>query len=350
MKYDKADMIAVLTLFVIGALAAGPGAYDTAAAATSQLSQQEALDKGLSFKAWFGGWEPDYTKTAGEVMLGYKAVPSLHLYAGGGYADQIYYETRKVYAKGYYFYENNSYLKFSAGYKQYTYPVDAALQRPNPDSSSYLDVPNAEVEVAHWFHERLRGTAFVEYFRPDFYHDSAAYANNVKTGVEAYYLTPLDGLRVKIMYALLRDPDPNKTEIKGRDNYATPAPTATRTQVVYRTTDLLGGALEAEEGRWQGEVKYLPNRDLDNSYDYSVLTYVACRFTERTLGRADYVYDRYSSDSNYAGKTAHVYLLSAYYDATPALTLGLGVKYIDLPSRNDGTGFISLSYKTGVVF
>jgi len=321
-----------------------------AAAATTQLSQQDALGNGLSLNAWVGGWEPDYTKKSGEVMLGYKAVPSLHLFAGGGYADQIFYERTKVYAKGYYFYQDKSYLKLYAGYKRYTYPTDAALQRPNPDSSSYEDVPNAEIEVSHRFHERFRGSVYVEYFRPTFYYDKNSNANNLKTGVEAYYITPLDGLRLKAMYAMLRDPDPDKTEVKGRNNSATPAGTATQTSVVYRTTNLLGGAVEVVEGKWQGEVKYLPNRDLDNSYNYSVLTFVAYRFTDKALGRADYVYDKFSNKSNYAGKTANVYLLSSFYEATPAATFGVGVKYIDLPARNDWTGFISLTYKTGVVF
>ena len=350
MNHRLFGKIVFLAMFGISAVVAGSGAPDAAAAATSQLSRQDALDKGISINVWVGGWQPDYTRNAGEVMVGYKAVPSLHLYAGGGYSDQIYYELSKVYAKGYYFYKDYSYLKVSAGTRRYTYPTDAELQRPNPDSSSYEDVPNAEVEIAHWFTERLQGTAFAEYFSPNFYYDTSARADNVKTGLEAYYLTPVDGLRVKIMYAILRDPDPNKTEIKGRDNYATPEPVATQTHVVYRRTDLLGGALEAEQGSWQGEVKYLPNRDLDNSYDYSVLTYVAYRFTNTALGRADYVYDKYSKSSNYAGKTANVYLLSAFYEATPALKLGAGVKYIDLPARNDKSVFISLTYKTGVVF
>jgi hypothetical protein len=138
----------------------------------------------------------------------------------------------------------------------------------------------------------------VEYFRPTFFFDTGSHADNIKTGVEAYYITPIDGLFAKVMYALLRDPDPDKTEIKGRNNTATAAGTATQTSVVYRTTSLLGGALEMEKGRWQGEIKYLPNRDLDNSYDYSFLTNVAYRFTSKISVRADYVYDKYSSQSN----------------------------------------------------
>ncbi len=321
-----------------------------AAASSAQLSPEEALDKGLSITALFGGWEPDYTKKSREIMMSYKAVPSLHLYAGGGYADQIYYTRTDVYAKGYYFYENKSYLKLYTEYKRYAYPTDPTLLRPNPDSNSYEDVPDVAIEISHWFSDRFRGSASVEYFRPTFFYDTASHADNVKTGVEAYYITPIDGLFAKVMYALLRDPDPDSTEIKGRNNPHTAAGTATETSVVYRITYLLGGAIEMVKGKWQGEIMYLPNRDLDNSYDYSILANVSYRFTSKIMVRADYVHDKYSDHSNYAGKTAHVYLFSSFYDVTPAARIGAGVKYIELPTEVGWTGFVMLSYKTGVVF
>lgn len=348
-----AALLPCLIILTGNAAVAAPAAKAparTTAAAPQQLSEQEKLDKGLSLAAWVGGWEPDYTKKAIEAMLGYKGLPSLHLYGGVGYADQIFYERTKVYAKGYYFYQDNSYVKLYAGYKDYDYPDDPATQRPNPDSNAYDKVPNTEVEIAHWFTQFFRGSAFIEYFRPTFFHDSSSNADNVKTGVEAYYLAPFDGLRFKVMYALLRDPDPKKTEIKGRNNLSTPAGTATATSVVYRTTDLFGGAVELAQQTWQAEFKYLPNRDLDNSYDYSLLTFFSYRFLENLTGRVDYVYDKYSSESNFAGKTANVFMLSSFYEPNRSITVGAGVKYIDLPAQNDLTGFISLAVKTGVMF
>jgi hypothetical protein len=43
-------------------------------------------------------------------------------------------------------------------------------------------------------------------------------------------------------------------------------------------------------------------------------------------------------------------LLSSFYDVTPAARIGAGVKYMDLPTESGWTGFVMLSYKTGVVF
>lgn len=344
-------MIMICLLAGAGSAAAAAESKTTSAASSApNLSEQEKLDNGLSVTAWVGGWEPDYTRKSYEVMLGYKAIPSLHLYAGGGYADQTYYERTKGYAKGYYFYREYSYLKLYAGYKDYDYPVDPALQAPNPDSNSYDKVPVVEFEVSHWFSKQFRGSVFVEYFQPTFFYDRSSSATNYKVGGEVYYRASAEGLRLLVTYARLQDPDPKKTEIKGRDNLNTPAGVATQTQVAYRTTSLLGSAVGYVSGPWEAEVKYLPNRDLDNSYEHSLLNYVAYRFTSTVKGRADYVYDKYSKDSNYPGKTANVYMLSASLDANRSTTMSAGVKYIDLPTRNDLAGFFSIAVKTGVIF
>ena len=306
------------------------------------------LRKGLRLKVMLGGWEPDYTKESYEAGLSYGGIDRLDLNAGYSYADQIYYSRHKVYGSGYYFYNPDSYLKLQLAYKDYNYPVDPAVQKPNPDSNSYDTVRIFEVEGSHWFKRVLRGTLAYEYFRPTFFHDKDSAANNHKVSVELYYITPLEYLRFKAMYAILRDPDPGKTEIKGRNNPNTPAGTATTTDVQYQTQSLLGGGAEFSMGRWNAELKYMPNRDLDSSYKYSILAGVGYDFTERVTGRFDYVYDKYSSESNYAGKTAKVYLASVFYKLDPFVDLGVGYKYIDLPTDNDSTGFLTISYKTGL--
>lgn len=316
----------------------------------SPVSDEEKLDRGLRVEARMGGWEPDYTRNAYEGVLSYRGLDSLHLFAGYGYADQLYYAWHKAYAKGYYFYRPDSYAKLAASLRQYSYPADPEVQRPNPDSSSYDRVPSLEGEVSHWFGKTLRGTIGIECFRPDFFYDTTARASNYKISTELYSRTPFDFLTVKVLYALLRDPDPDKTEIKGRNNVHTPAGTASQTSIVYRTTWLLGGGLEVVAGRWEGEALYLPNRDLDNSYDHSILTNVRYRFTGRLTGRVDYVYDKYSDVSNYAGKTASVYMVSCTYETTARLAVGAGVKYIDLPTRDDRAGFVTVRFKTGAMF
>lgn len=306
------------------------------------------LRRRLNLKVMTGGWEPDYTTKGYEAMLSYSGVDRLDLYAGYGYADQIYYTRQKVYAKGYYFYNPSSYVKLQLSYKDYNYPVDPAVQKPNPDSNSYDIVPVAEFEISHWISRSLRGSLAYEYFRPSFFYDKDSTANNHKVSAELYYITPFEPLRLKLMYAVLRDPDPKKTEIKGRDNLNTALGTAAATDVVYQTQSLLGGGVEFSNSGLIAELKYLPNRDLDSSYEYSLLAGVGYEFTERITGRLDYVYDKYSSVSIYAGKTANVYLASVFYGLSPSVDIGVGYKYLNLPNRDANAAFLTISYKTGL--
>lgn len=302
----------------------------------------------LRFTGSIGGWEPDYTTESYEARLSYSGFDRTDLNAGYGYADQIYYTRHKYYANAYYFYNQRSYVKPSFSYKDYDYPVDPAVQKPNPDSNSYDKVPSFEVEVSHWLTGSLRSTLAYEFFRPSFFHDQDAHANNHKISAEAYYITKLEYLRLKLMYAWLRDPDPDKTEIKGRDNLNTAQGTAASTQVEYHSQSLLGFGIELLKDRWEAELKYLPNRDLDSSYSYSYLLGAGYRFTDNFRGRLDYVYDKYSSKSSYSGQTANVYLASVFYRLNPSVEAGVGVKYIDLPTKDDTAGFLTISYRTGL--
>ncbi|MBI5039412.1 MAG: hypothetical protein HZC13_06625 [Nitrospirae bacterium] len=306
--------------------------------------------KGLQIKGWIGGWEPDYTRKGYETMFFYDGLNRLDLYAGYSYSDQVYYNRKKIYASGYYFYRPDSYLKLYLAQKDYDYPVDPSVQKPNPDSNSYDKVPAAELEVSHWFVKSLRGTLAYEYFKPSFFYDKDTTAENQKISAEVYYLLPVDFLKAKVIYANLRDPDPNTTEIKGRDNLKTSSGTATTTDIRYQTSSLLGGAVEFERDQWSAELKYLPNRDLDNSYKYSFLTGVGYELNPRLSTRLDYVYDKYSAISNFAGETAKVYRMSALYELNERVDLGVGYKHIHIPRGNENTGFLSLSYKTGLVF
>lgn len=310
---------------------------------------------GLELTFMYGGWEPDYTTEAYELMVTYKGINRLNLHAGYGFADQVYYDRKKLYAKAYYFYKPGSYFKVNPQYKDYDYPTSKI---PTPDSNSYDKVPSIEFEVQHWFRDDFRVNVAYEFFRPSFFHDPDSHANNHKITTELYYITSLKYLRLKLIYALLRDPDPDKVTIKGRTlnmPLISPGPPpvyaiATSTDVQYQFQSLLGGAVEYSRGRWDAEVKLMPNRDLDSSYSYSILAGIGYDFSDKLTGRFDTVYDKYSSKSNFSGMTANVYLLSAYYELTPEMDLGVGLKYLDLPAGKDTTGFLTISYKTGLGF
>lgn len=306
-----------------------------------------SLKRGLTLNLMAGGWEADNTKEKYEGMLEYGGLDRTLLNGGYSYSKNAYYSRHKAYANGYYFYSNNSYAKLGVAYKDYNYPTGPTVQ---PDSSAYDKVPSFEVEVAHWFHPVFRGTLAYEFFRPSFLFDTDSKANNHKVSAEAYYITPVDGLRLKVLYAVLRDPDPDKTTIKGRALNMPVGTTAAATSVQYQTQSLLGGGAEVVRGKYSAEIKYLPNRDLDRSYSWSVLAGLGYGFTDRVTGRLDYVHDKYSSKSSQAGKTANVYLGSVFYKLDNRTDLGFGLKHIDLPTANDDTVFLTVAYKTGLGF
>lgn len=301
----------------------------------------------------YGGWGPDYTTDAYELMLKYSGVDNLDLYAGYGFADQVYYDRTKYYAKAYYFYGPGNYFKVNPQFKDYDYPTDKVLV---PDSNSYDKVPSVELEVQHWVSDDLRVNGIYEYSRASFFHDTDSHANNQKITGEVYWITPYEYLRLKGFVALLRDPDPDTTEIKGRTclAYTGTPPTcstfAAETKVDYQIQALLGGAVEYDRGPWEAEVKYIPNRDLDSSYDWSILAGIGYDFTDRFTGRFDTVYDKYSNQSNFAGSTANVYLVSGYYELTDTVDVGAGYKYLDLADRKENAGFVTVSYRTGIGF
>ncbi|MFQ5585622.1 MAG: tetratricopeptide repeat protein [Thermodesulfobacteriota bacterium] len=299
-----------------------------------------AIDRGIRLRGWIGGWETDYTKEAYEGMLSYGGVDQLDLHAGYSYSSQTFYTRDKVYAKGYYFYRPDSYFKASFALKDYDYPVS---KTPVPDSNSYDKVPIVELEGSHWFNKRARGTITYEYFRPSFFHDKDSHASNHKVTAEGYFLTPLDYLKARVIFAILRDPDPDTTTIKGRKG-------AMETNVDYQLSLLLGGGVEYERDRWGAGVIILPNRDLDSSYSYSLFTNVSYKIREDLRGRVDYLYDKFSSQSNFSGETANVYMVSVLYNLNRRIDIGAGLKHIDLPTESESTGSLLLSYKTGFGF
>ncbi len=315
----------------------------------SNVNQQQ-LDKGLTLDFWYGGWEADYTKKAYETMLSYRAIDKFHLMAGFGNSTQVYYDRSKVYAGAYYFYEDYSFFRMFLSERKYTYPTLPGFTSPTPDSNSYEKVPRLELEVSHYFNKDIRGGLAYELSRPNFFHDKGVSTTVQKLGGELAVVTANPKLRVKGYYTLLRDPDPYKTEIKGFDNPWTAQGVAPATSVVNRTTSLLGGALQYVEERWSLEVKYLQNRDLDNSYAFSLLNKFIYRLDETRSVQFDHVHDEYSNQSNLRGQSADVYLASYFQQLSPDVRYGLGVKHIGVPNFNENTGFVYLQYKTGVLW
>ncbi len=311
---------------------------------------QEQLDRSLRLDFWYGGWEADYTKKAYELMASYRGVDNLHLLGGFGKANNVYYDRSKVYAGAYYFYEEYSYIKTLVSLKKYDYPINPATLTINPDSSSYHREPKLELELSRSLTDRLRGNFSYEISHPNFFHDQDTSITNHKLGAELIFVTANPELHAKLYASMLHDPDPNTTEIKGRDNLLTPLGVAAATSVNYQNSTLFGGAADYVKEKWELEIKFLENRDLDNSYDYSLLNKFIFRLDDKSHVRLDYLHDKFSSQSNYAGRTANVYMISYYRELSQELKFGFGLKHIGLPNQSNDTAFIFLQAKTGVEF
>lgn len=329
-------------------------AYRQALAAAPQ--DREAQDdlrglrarRGLRLRANLGGTEPDSSRTGFEGALAYGGVDRLDLHAVYAFVDQVYYTSHKVGAAAYWFYQGESFLKLEPALKLYDYPVDQAVQKPNPDSSSYRQLPRVELEVAHWFGPRIRAGLAYQIFAPTFFYDQATRATNHKVSAEARWL-PAEMLRLEVVAAALRDPDPDRTLIQGRPVPGNPLLLAPATSVTYRTTWLAGGAVGLQGRGWNAEARYLPNRDLDNSYRWSALLSGSVELTDAVRLLAWYIHDVYSSTSTYSGRKADVVMGEVRWRVARELSLGAGGKYVDAPTRSGPSLLLSAEWRTGLL-
>jgi len=327
--------------------------------------------RGLRLSGWLGGDEPGTSQQAVNAELWYGGLDRLELKAGYGYSDAIFYQSNKGFATAYWFYAPDSYLQADFTYRKYSYPVELGGTAPNPDTSSYEQAPRGTLEVQHWFGKALRGTLSYQLYAPTFWHDRATRITNHKVSAEAMLL--LGGsFRVGALVGALRDPDPKTTDIRGRPlpsgststgvdctplGAPLPVVCATGTRVKYRVEPLFGGFLGYEAASWGLEVKGITNRDLDASYDLSLLTTLTAQPIDRTELMLAWVHDRYASVSSFPNRSGDVVWASGRYWVLPALALGGGVKWVNNPSpqsRTDGgwrsstTLLLSLEYRTGL--
>jgi tetratricopeptide (TPR) repeat protein len=324
--------------------------------------------RGLTVRAWLGGTEPGTSKQAAEGQLRYAGFDRFDLQAGGGWSNNIFYESAKAYATAYYFYGPGSYLKGDLSLRRYVY---SGADRPTPDSNAYDLVPRIEAEVSHRFGDVVRAGFAYQLFTPNFFYDPQTWIVNHKATAEVE-LQLGRGFAVTGVAAVLFDPDPNKTAIKDRPLPGAPAGTtctpgvpspdcATATHVVMRQEFLAGGGVAWRAERVGASVKVLPNRDLDSSYAWSVLSALDVRPTDRLTFDLQWILDRYSSVSGptFAGKDGNIYWARARYELSPALALGGGLKYVDNPSpsstapgagpRSDATLLLDVEWRTGLL-
>ncbi len=304
------------------------------------------VERPYTLRADLGGTEPGTSRQAFEAVIARRGSAPYELQVGYSYTDQVYYQSNRGFLTVYRFFnDGQSYLKGDATLRKYDYPIDATVQKPNPDSNSYAWVPRGELEVSHWFVRSVRAGVQYQLFPANFFYDTASWTVNQKLAGEVE-VKPVPILSLGARAALLRDPDPNKTEILGRPVPGAPAGTlASSTNVVYRTTSLVGGWGAIDLATVGAKLEYLPNRDLDNSYDWSLLSTLDLRPARWVEIRLQEVHDTYSSLSNFPGRTADIYMAAAVFRATEAVRLRAGYRYVDAPNRAGGTVIAGVEWR-----
>lgn len=332
-----ATLIAVLALALPAASRPQPAeAPEPAVSRPAEVPQAEVARppppqrRPLALRADLGGTEPGTSRQTFEGVVAWRAEAPYEVQAGYTYSDQVFYTSSRGFLTLYRFFnDGRSYVKGDGSLRRYRYPADQT-GRPNPDSNAYDWVPRGELEASHPLTDLLRGTVQYQLFPASFFHDGSAWTWNQKLSGELE-LRVLPRLRVAARAAALRDPDPRTTEIKGRPVPGSTA-LATRTRVDYRTTSLFGGWGALELGPAALKVEYLPNRDLDNSYDWSVLTTLDVRLLRWLDVRVQQVHDRYASVSNFPGRTAEIWMAAAGVLVTEGLRLRAGLRHVDTPA------------------
>jgi hypothetical protein len=317
-----------------------------AAAAYREAGAQENFDRlrrrrGFVISTDLGGDEPSTSRQAVNAQVRYGGIDGVDLVAGYGFSDQVYFTSNKGFVTGYWFYSGASYVKADLTLRRYSYPDDPATLQPNPDSSSYDWAPRGELEVSHWLGRSVRAALDYQLYVPNFFYDPLVRLHNHKLSGELEWVTPLPGLRLTALVAGLRDPDPSQTTIKGRAG-------ATATQVMYRTTSLAGVAAALSGERFSLEARVLPNRDLDASYAWSILSSAGVQGTPALRLSLQHVYDRYASVSVFAGRHANIAMAQAQWAVSAGLRLSGGVRYVDAPTREGFTALLGAEVRTGL--
>jgi tetratricopeptide (TPR) repeat protein len=279
------------------------------------------LQRGLHFSGSFGGWEIDYTKKSRDFEIFAGPIDRADLYAGYSKYDRFYYNREKVFAKVYWYLQPDMFLKMEFNYKNYDYPAE---NNPDPDDMSYDKVPSIELELSRQLNRMFQVSLYVEGFQPGFYWDQSVRAANIKVGGQLNALL-FKMVTAKIFLALLRDPDPETFSIDKEAGKII--------NIEYRWQSLIGGGLEFAREPFSAGIKFIPNRDLDNSLKSSIFINVGCNLRAAFIPfpveiKVDYVLDNYSVYSYLSGQSTSVIMAAIQIEPLPFLGLRPGFKVL----------------------
>jgi hypothetical protein len=308
------------------------------------------LSRGLALRGWLGGTEPGTSRTAIDGEVSYGGIDQIELLAGGGWTDNIFYNSWNGFATAYWYFLPESYAKLKLAFRGYDY---TGANKPVPDSSAYQYDPRIQAEVSHWFAGFLRAGLAYQLDMPNFQYDTTTWITNHKLTVE---LEPrFGGFHLWGTGAMLYDPNPNLTVVANSPSNTTLLPTS----VVYRYDFLYGAGASYEGSIWSLGARFLTNRDLDASYDWSIISRFTLQPVDRLSIDLQWIFDRYSaaSGSPYAGNFGHILWGEVGYEVLRGLVLSAGAKYVNNPGptsvtngspRSDFSLLLNLQYKTGL--
>jgi tetratricopeptide (TPR) repeat protein len=296
------------------------------------------LQRGLHVSGSFGGWEIDYTKKSRDLEVFAGAIDRVDLYAGYSNYDRFYYNREKVFGKVYWYLQPGMFLKLEFNYKNYGYPAE---NNPDPDDMSYDRVPSIEIELNRQLNRMFQVSLYVEGFQPSFYWDQSIRAANIKLGGQVNALF-FKMVTAKVFLALLRDPNP--------ETFSLDKAVGKIMNLEYRWQSLLGGGLEFAWEPFSAGVKFIPNRDLDNSLKSSIFFNIGYTLRAAFIHfpveiKIDYVLDNYSVYSYLSGLSTSVIMATLQAEPLPFLGLRPGFKVLHGGLQPGFGAFIGLTYK-----
>ena len=304
---------------------------DEEAAATLHHLQDR---RGLQFSGSYGEGEIDYTKSSYSVGCFYGGVDWLDLRAGYSQNNRLVYDRSDLWIDAFVFPTYRTYVRIGLRQKNYSYPASAGAI---PDNNAYGRVPDYQWEIGHYYFKESYASVEVEYFAPHFYWNNALRADNLKIGgeIRQWIFRPV---YARFFAATLRDPNPESVIVE---------PTSNRiTGFGYEHVTLIGGGLGFDNEKVNAEIKYIPDRDLDRSLDWSFFAALQIN-TSPVRARYDFLYDRYPSASGRNFSWSQVHMVTAIVEPARSLELSIGVKAM-VQNITTVLPFATLQLNTGI--
>ncbi len=297
-------------------------------------SSLEALDirRGLQLSGSYGEGEIDYTRKVFSLRGFYGGVDWLDLHAGYSRSDKPFYNRAEFSFDAYCFPSYRTYVRLGTRQKNYTYPSSSQVP---PDNNAYTIVSDYQIELGYYYTTGNHISLEFEYFTPRFYWNNGLRARNYKIGasLRQWIARPV---YAKLFAAILHDPDP-ATLVLGSSS-------GRITGFSYENAMLIGGAMGFDNDRVNAEVKFIPDRDLDRSLNWSLFATFA--FTMNAVkARYDFLYDRYPTTRAFAWSQVHI--ISATMEPWPVVAARIGLKTI-IQNGTIVIPFVALQINSGL--